>query len=183
VGAIAGGVAAGVVGLAIVGALCIYSGDHGRAGNQGGAQAQMEHNNYAGFEGGVGGQGQGGGSGLASPNVGLLRGEYAPVSTRASGSFGGASAGYAGIGSVVQGAGGGRYTFTPEIQTYDAGSVYSGAEMRANPRPVSAGYDAGASAGGYAAGPSYGGSAGYLGARDYGAPGGQSHAVGTGGYR
>ena len=169
-GAIAGGVAAGVVGLAIVGALCIYSGDRGRAGNQGGTQAQMEYNNYAGFEGGVGGQGEGGGSGLTSRNVGIL-GEYAPAGAGANGSFGGAGAGYAGIGSGVQGAGGGRYSFTPEIQTHEAGSVFSGA-MEANPRPVYAGaadYDAG----GYASGSSYGGSTGYLGARDYSAPRGQ----------
>ena len=168
---IAGAVAGGVVGLALVGVLWSFLAKQGIMGHQSGFQVNHDNNE-------AGGQGEKPGGQPFSPAVGPHGSEYAPnagpgpsagfsgggVGGAGAGSAGaggagvgsaGAGAGSAGAGGVdvggAQGAGMGENPFAPEIQSYGPGGVYPGAGVGSNPvyTTSAAGYDTGAVVGGY----------------------------------
>ena len=194
---IAGGVAGGVVGLALVGVLWSFLAKQGIMGHQSGMQVDHNHN-----EAGPGGQGEKPTSGEPfSPDVGPHGSEYAPnagagpsagfggdgVGSAGAGSgtagagigsagAGGTGAGSAGIGSGVQGADVGGNPFAPEIQSYGPGGAYPGAGVGSDPFYTSpAGYNTGPIVGGYYLGQGLRqnqGSSGYVEHSDGMSPGG-----------
>ena len=168
---IAGAVAGGVVGLALVGVLWSFLAKQGIMGHQSGFQVNHDNNE-------AGGQGEKPSGQPFSPAVGPHGSEYAPnagpgpsagfggdgVGSAGAGSAGaggagvgsaGAGAGSAGAGGVdvggAQGAGIGENPFAPEIQSYGPGGVYPGAGVGSDPvyTTSAAGYDTGAVVGGY----------------------------------